>query len=119
MPLIRVDIVKGKSPEYKKILLDCLHEGMMETLGIEDWDRFQRIIEIDKENFEIPSGKTENFTIIEITMFQGRSKEQKRALIEIITKKLGERLEISPTDVFIIINEPPNENWGLGGKQKG
>ncbi len=119
MPLIRVDIVKGKSPEYKKILLDCIHEGMMETLGIEDWDRFQRIIEIDKENFEIPSGKTENFTIIEITMFQGRSKEQKRALIEIITKKLGERLEIIPTDVFIIINEPPNENWGLGGKQKG
>lgn len=119
MPLIRVDIVKGKSPEYKKILLDCIHEGMMETLGIEDWDRFQRIIEIDKENFEIPSGKTENFTIIEITMFQGRRKEQKRALIEIITKKLGERLEITPTDVFIIINEPPNENWGLGGKQKG
>ena len=119
MPLIRVDIVKGKSPEYKKILLDCIHEGMMETLGIEDWDRFQRIIEIDKENFEIPSGKTEKFTIIEITMFQGRSKEQKRALIEIITKKLGERLEIIPTDVFIIINEPPNENWGLGGKQKG
>ena len=119
MPLIRVDIVKGKSPEYKKILLDCIHEGMMEALGIEDWDRFQRIIEIDKENFEIPSGKTENFTIIEITMFQGRSKEQKRALIEIITKKLGERLEIIPTDVFIIINEPPNENWGLGGKQKG
>ena len=119
MPLIRVDIVKGKSPEYKKILLDCLHEGMMETLGIEDWDRFQRIIEIDKENFEIPSGKTENFTIIEITMFQGRSKEQKRALIEIITKKLGERLEMISTDVFIIINEPPNENWGLGGKQKG
>ena len=63
MPLIRVDIVKGKSPEYKKILLDCIHEGMMDTLGIEDWDRFQRIIEIDKENFEIPSGKTENFTI--------------------------------------------------------
>ena len=119
MPLIRVDIVKGKSPEYKKILLDCIHEGMMETLGIEDWDRFQRIIETDKEDFEIPSGKTENFTIIEITMFQGRSKEQKRALIEIITKKLGERLEIIPTDVFIIINEPPNENWGLGGKQKG
>ena len=119
MPLVRVEIVKGKSHEYKKTLLDCIHEALVETLCIEDWDRFQRIIETDKEDFEIPSGKTENFTIIEITMFQGRSKEQKRALIEIITKKLGERLEIIPTDVFIIINEPPNENWGLGGKQKG
>ena len=22
------------------------------------------------------------------------------------------------TDIFIVINEPANENWGLGGKQK-
>ncbi len=56
--------------------------------------------------------------IIEITMFPGRSKEQKKALIETITQKLGDRLSVSPTDVFIVINEPPNENWGLGGKQK-
>ena len=118
MPLIRVDIIKGKSPEYKKTMLDCIHEGLMEYIGIEDWDRFQRVIEIDKDDFEKPSGKTDNFTIIEITMFQGRSKEQKKKLIEVITKKLGDKLDIIPTDVFIIINEPPNENWGLGGKQK-
>ncbi len=118
MPLIRVDIIKGKSLEYKKTLLDSIHKELMDTIGIDDWDRFQRIIEIDKEDYEIPSGKTDNFTIIEITMFRGRSKEQKRALIEGITARLGERLDIIPTDVFIIINEPPNENWGLGGKQK-
>lgn len=118
MPIVRVDIIKGKNSEYKKALLDCIHEELIETIGIDDWDRFQRIIEIDKEDFEIPSGKTDNFTIIEITMFQGRSKEQKRALIEGITTKLGKRLDLIPTDVFIIINEPPNENWGLGGKQK-
>ncbi len=119
MPIVRVDLIKGKTPEYKKALLDCIHEGLLEAIGIEDWDRFQRIIEIDKEDFEIPSGKTENFTIIEITLFPGRTKEQKKNLIERITEKLGERLEIIPTDVFIIINEPPLENWGLGGKQKG
>ena len=51
-------------------------------------------------------------------MFPGRSKEQKKALIENITKKLCERLSIQATDIFIVINEPPNENWGLGGRQK-
>ncbi|MBR3508560.1 MAG: tautomerase family protein [Lachnospiraceae bacterium] len=118
MPLVRVEIIKGKSAEYKKILLDCIHEGLLESIGIADWDKFQRIIEIDRADFEAPLEKTDQFMIIEITMFQGRTKEQKKALIETVTKKLGERLGIVPTDIFIVIHEPPNENWGLGGGQR-
>ena len=118
MPLVRIEMMKGQSTEYKKTLLDCIHEGLMESVGIEDWDRFQRIIEIDPEDFETAPGKTDKFMIIEITMFPGRSKEQKKAMIETITQKLGDRLSIKPTDVFIVLNEPSNENWGLGGKQK-
>ncbi len=118
MPLVRVEIIKGKSAEYKKNILDCIHESLVESIGIADWDRFQRIIEIDRADFEIAPEKTDQFMIIEITMFQGRSKEQKKELIETVTRKLYERLGIVPTDVFIVINEPTNENWGLGGKQR-
>ena len=28
MPLVKVEIVKGKSSEYKKTLLDCIHEAL-------------------------------------------------------------------------------------------
>lgn len=118
MPLVRIEIIKGKSAEYKKTMLDCVHEGLMESIGIEDWDRFQRIIEIDRSDFETAPGKTDQFTMIEITMFQGRSKEQKKAMIEGVTAKLGECLKIAPTDIFIVLHEPPNENWGLGGRQR-
>lgn len=118
MPLIRIEIIKGKSAEYKKTLLDCIHEGLLESIGIADWDRFQRIIEIDRADFETAPEKTDQFMIIEITMFQGRTKEQKKALIETVTRKLGESLGILPTDIFIVIHEPPNENWGMGGKQR-
>ena len=118
MPLVRVDIIKGKTPEYKKNLLNCIHEGLMETIGIEDWDRFQRIVEIDKVDYETSPDKTDDFMIIEITMFKGRTREQKKALIETVTDKLVETLEIRPTDVFIVIHEPADENWGLGGKQR-
>lgn len=119
MPLVRVDMIKGKDKEYKKTLLECIHEGLVESIGIEDWDRFQRIVEIDREDFETAPGKTENFMIIEITMFPGRTKEQKKALIETITGKLAERLSVAATDVFIVINEPADENWGMAGKQRG
>lgn len=119
MPLIRIDIVKGKSPEYKKTLLDCVHEGLVEALGIEDWDRFQRIVEIDREDFEFPEGKTDAFMIIEITMFLGRTTEQKKAVIERVTVRITERLGIPATDVFIVLHEPADENWGFAGRQRG
>ena len=118
MPLVRVDIIRGKSPEYKRKMLSCIHEGLVEALGIEDWDRFQRIVEIDRENFEIPEGKSDCFTMIELTLFPGRTAGQKRMVIELITKKLRETLAIPEADVFLIIHEPPLENWGLGGRQK-
>ena len=118
MPLVRVDIIKGKSASYKKEMLSCIHDALVEALGIEDWDRFQRIVEIDREFFETAPGKSDCFTIIELTLFPGRTKEQKRAVIEGITEKLHGVLAIPKEAVFIIINEPPFDNWGLGGKQK-
>ena len=38
--------------------------------------------------------------------------------IELITAKLGEKLSIAPSDIFIVMSEPPLENWGMGGYQK-
>ena len=119
MPLVKINLMKGKSPEYKKTVFDCVHQGLIEALGISDWDRFQRIIEFDRADFEAPAEKSDNFMIIELTLFPGRTKEQKKAAIEIITAKLVDALSIAPEDVFIIINEPPLENWGMAGNQKG
>ena len=119
MPLVRIEIIKGKSAEYKRVMLEQIHRSLCETLGIEDWDRFQRIIETDREFFETAPGKTDSFTIIELTLFPGRSREQKAAAIERITESLAGALGIAPGDIFIIINEPPLENWGIAGRQKG
>ncbi|MBP5655153.1 MAG: tautomerase family protein [Clostridiales bacterium] len=119
MPLVKVEMLKGKDPEYKKTVLDCIHQGLIDSIGIEDWDRFQRITEYDREDMEFPSFKTDSFMIIGIKLFPGRTKEQKAALIETVTGNLNKSLGIATSDVFIVIDEPPLENWGIGGKQKG
>ena len=119
MPLVKVEMLKGKSAAYKKDVLECIHSGLLDALGIEDWDRFQRIIEYDKDDFEFPSFKTDDFMMIELTLFPGRTREQKGSVIKNITANLESKLSIAPSDVFIIINEPPLENWGIGGIQKG
>ena len=118
MPLVKINMLKGKSLEYKKLVLESVHNGLVSSLGIEDRDRFQRIIEYDKCDFESAPEKTDNFMIIELSLFPGRTKEQKKLVIEMITSNLVAALNIMPTDVFIVINEPPLENWGMGGNQK-
>lgn len=119
MPLVRIDIVKGHTEEYKKMLLATVHDGLELALGIPDWDRFQRLFEIESDYFERNNEKTDKFCVIELTIFPGRSKEVKGKIIAEITRLLGERLHIMPPDIFIVINDPPLENWGLGGIQKG
>lgn len=118
MPLVKIEIIKGKSLEYKKTVLDAVHVALENAIQIENWDRFQRLYEIEDDLVERSESKTDKFTMIEITMFPGRTKEQKSKLYKEILKELNQRLGIEPTDIFIVINEPANENWGLAGIQR-
>ena len=40
MPLIRIEILKGKDASYKKTLQDAVHDALAAAIGIPDWDRF-------------------------------------------------------------------------------
>ena len=41
MPLVRVEIMKGKSSEYKKSILDGIHSALVEAFKIPEYDRNQ------------------------------------------------------------------------------
>lgn len=115
MPLVKVEIFKGKSQEYKKALLDGIHSALVEAFKIPDYDRMQRLYELERKNFEIAPTKTEQFTLIEITAFQGRSLEAKKNLYSAIIRNLGQLPGINCDDITIVLNEPPLENWGIRG----
>ena len=118
MPLVRIEILKGKDLVYKKTLLDAVHTALIKAIQIEDEDRLQRLYEVEEDLFEKSGSKTDRFTLIEITMFQGRTKEQKARIYEEIIRELHAKLGIPPTDVFIVIHDPPDENWGFAGRQR-
>jgi phenylpyruvate tautomerase PptA (4-oxalocrotonate tautomerase family) len=69
MPLVRIEIIRGRSLAERKRLLDGVHDALVEAFGTPDDDRTQRMIEHNPENFEIPPGAGERFTLIEITAF--------------------------------------------------
>ncbi|MHB1696858.1 MAG: 2-hydroxymuconate tautomerase [bacterium] len=53
---------------------------------------------------------------VSIKMLEGRTKEQKRNLIESITKSVSESLCIGEENVWVVVEEFPSDEWGLGGQ---
>jgi phenylpyruvate tautomerase PptA (4-oxalocrotonate tautomerase family) len=116
MPLVRIEIIKGRPVAERRRLLEGVHAALVEAFGIRDDDRTQRLIEHDPENFEIPRGASERYTLIEITTFPGRSATAKRRLYEAVVRNL-EGAGVPTSDISVVLHEPPMENWGIrGGK---
>ncbi|RGE42922.1 4-oxalocrotonate tautomerase [Comamonas testosteroni] len=51
-----------------------------------------------------------------IELFEGRTVEQKRQLVEAVTRVTTEVLGSAPESVDIIITDVKRENWATGGK---
>ena len=116
MPLVKIEITTGKSQAYKTAMLDGIHNALVEAIKIPDSDRRQRLYELDELHFE-RTGRSDQYMIIEITMFKGRSFEAKKALYAAIVRNLEADPGIPGGEISIVIHEPPLENWGIrGGK---
>ena len=117
MPVVRIDMYQGKSKEYKKAILDGVHAALVKAFQIPEYDRNQMLFELPADNFERSDNKSQNFTVIEITAFKGRSYQAKKLLYTELTGNLSKNPGIEGGDVLIILNEQPLENWGIrGGK---
>ncbi len=115
MPVVRITMRAGNSPEYRKAVLDGVHKGLVDAFKIPERDRIQTLHELAQDHFEIPSSKTDRLTIVEVTAFKGRSMEAKKQLYQTVTANLGKDPGIAGDDIIIILHEPPLENWGIRG----
>ena len=116
MPLVRLEVRQGRSATQKQALLQAAHAALVEALGIPDQDRLQRIVEHAREDFELPPASSDNFVLVQVTMFAGRSRQAKRRLYQALVRNFGE-LGVAPADVFVVLQEPSLDNWGIRGGQ--
>lgn len=114
MPVSRIEVCKSRSEQEIQAFIEALYQAQIEALKVPPEDRTIRYVERSKERFAIRPDKTENYTLVEIQLFPGRSVEAKRKLYRSITERFA-ALGVDPSDVFIVIQEFPRENWGLNG----
>ena len=95
-------------------VIDAIQSALREALKIPEWDRTLRLIQHPASHFAVPPGRGEKFTLVEITMFSGRSMDAKRVLYQAIVRNLA-ALGVPALDIKITLIETPPENWGLRG----
>jgi phenylpyruvate tautomerase PptA (4-oxalocrotonate tautomerase family) len=114
MPLAKIEVRKSWPPEQVQAIIEAIYRAQREALQLPAHDRQIRYIEHRPEHFHVPPGKTGNYTLVDISLFAGRTIEAKRALYQAIVKNLG-ALGIAPDDIFIVLHEVALENWGIRG----
>ena len=118
MPLVRISLIKGRTPEFRRRVGDAVHRALVETAGVPERDRFQLVTEhelgdlvYDRDYLGIK--RTDGIVIVQITLSLGRTAAQKRALFRRIAEHLA-ALGIRREDVWINLVEVARENWSFG-----
>ena len=96
-------------------LSSAIHNSVVEALGYPVNKKFHRFLLLGKGEFLYPNDRSENYTIIEISMFEGRSVDAKKHLINLIFENVERDVGIKPQDIEITIFETPKHNWGIRG----
>jgi phenylpyruvate tautomerase PptA (4-oxalocrotonate tautomerase family) len=119
MPLIHISLRAGKPEAYRQAIFDGLYRAMRDALEVPEDDQFMTITEHEPANFRTSTtcygvSRSDDVVYIQITVFNTRSVEQKKALYRRTAELLGQNPGIRPENVFINVLESAKENWSVG-----
>jgi phenylpyruvate tautomerase PptA (4-oxalocrotonate tautomerase family) len=119
MPLVRISLLKGRSPEMLRAIADGVHAAMVEAYAVPVNDRFQIIEQRDPGEIIYDSSylgieRTDNLVIIHMVAGHWRDADAKRALY----RSIADRLTIDPglrrEDIQVVITSNGKPDWSFG-----
>ncbi|HEY6254522.1 MAG TPA: tautomerase family protein [Xanthobacteraceae bacterium] len=120
MPLVRIDLIRGKLAQYRKMVGEIIYNAMVDLINVPKNDKFQIITEHAPEDLNLAESYlgnhySQDIILIQITLNSGRPVELKQAFYKRIADELGAQLSVRPDDVVINLVEVGKENWSFGG----
>ncbi|WP_137390661.1 tautomerase family protein [Rhodoligotrophos defluvii] len=118
MPLSHISLRAGKPDSYRQAICDSLYRALRDALDVPEDDQFMIITEHEGANFRYGAAfgiaRSDDLVFIQITVFNTRTSDQKKALFRQIAELLGQSPGIRPEDVFVTLTESAKENWSVG-----
>lgn len=115
MTQVKIFGLRAHLDPIKRHLSDVIHSCVVEALQYPADKRAHRFFPLEQDDFFYPTGRTERYTILEFSMFEGRTIAAKKQLIRLLFERIEQECHISPQDLEITIFETPKHNWGFRG----
>jgi 4-oxalocrotonate tautomerase len=118
MPLVRIDLPESIDANMARKAGETVHKAMTEVINVPHDDKFQVITRHPPDGRNLTSQYlgirySEKLVLIQITLNQGRTIEQKKTLYRRVADDLAE-IGLRREDVVINLIEVPKENWSFG-----
>jgi 4-oxalocrotonate tautomerase len=112
MPLVRIDLVEGKSEEYREKVGEIVYQTLVDIFNVPKNDRFQVIAEHKKSGLSFDRDylgihRSDDCIFLQITLNSGR-------FYKVLADSLHEGVKLRREDVFINLVEAPKDNWSFG-----
>ena len=113
-----IEVRRPYSQAQETALIAAVHGAIRDALRLLPTDRTIRLIAHEPHRFAVPPdlAHPEQYTLVTIDLFAGRSVEAKRGLYRALVAALVP-FEIRADHVKIVLREAPRENWGIRGGQ--
>ncbi|MCU1435357.1 MAG: tautomerase family protein [Pseudarthrobacter sp.] len=118
MPLVRIDVNAGRSPEELGNLSRSIHDAILAEYGIPERDYFHIVTEhapgqILAQDAGLGFERSPDVVMIQIFTQGGRSQEAKQSLFAAIAARLAE-VGVAGEDVFLGYVENTASDWSFG-----
>jgi len=118
MPLLRFDLIEGRSPDELKSLLDAAHRAMLAAFKVPERDRYQIVTEhkpghMIVEDTGLGFARTDKVVLLQVVS-RPRGREKKELFYRLLVEELEKSCGIAPSDVMVSIVENDDEDWSFG-----
>ncbi len=118
MPLLRFDLIEGRTGDETKTLLDAAHRAMLAAFKVPERDRYQIVQEhkpshMIVEDTGLGIERTDKVVVVQVTS-RPRTREQKETFYRLLCEELERSCGIAPSDVMVSIVENTDEDWSFG-----
>jgi phenylpyruvate tautomerase PptA (4-oxalocrotonate tautomerase family) len=119
MPLVRIDLLEGKAPEYRTQIGQIIYQALLDCFNVPKDDRFQIIPEHPQAELQFDRNylgihRSDDCIFVQITLNTGRTAEMKQLFYKAVADGLHATVKLRREDVVINLVEVPKENWSFG-----
>ena len=122
MPLVRIELARGKSQEWIAALGAAVHAAMVEVLGVPQRDQFRVVTEHERgpgglwySRDYLDVARSDAFVLVEIVLSTGRSTEVKQSFFRRTAELVEEGTGLRKEDLMIVLVENQRDCWSFGG----